>query len=150
MKKIVITLIILGVLVVGCAIYFKSPTVEDVAYSAYKDKIKNHLIITVNTKSRLFEGREGFLSFKRDHYHFCFATKGKIYTEQDIMDITIFGTKEMKIKPKQAIVNIEDNHSGGIVVTVNINDDRIPKLINGRYLLKVAEDSTNSIWYKMK
>ena len=106
--------------------------------------------ITVNSKSKLFDTRESFLSFKRDHYTFYFAAKGKSYTEQDIADISIYGTKNMTIKPRRALVKIEDNNSGDIVVQVDITDERIPTLINGSYRLRVAESNPDYVWYKLK
>jgi hypothetical protein len=94
-----------------------------------EDRFKNYLEITVNSKSRL----KSLFSFKRDQYTFCFATKGKTYTEQDIEGISVYGTKEMKIKPQRALVKIEDNNSDDIIVNVDIKDERIPTLINGSY-----------------
>jgi len=154
MQKIkIIEYILLGIIAVVVTVYVYSffPTVEDVKYSEQKDdRFKNYLEITVNSKSKLFQGKESFLSFKRDHYTFYFATKGKTYTEQDIMDISIYGTKEMKIKPQRALVKIEDSHSGDIVVNVDIKDERIPELINGSYRLRVAESTPAYVWYKLR
>ena len=152
MRKI-IEYILLGIVAVVVTVYIYSffPTVEDVKYSDQKnDRFKNYLEITVNSKSKLFDRRESFLNFKRDHYTFYFATKGKSYTEQDIANISIYGTKNMTIKPRRALVKIEDNHSGDIVVQVDITDERIPKLINGSYQLRVAESNPDYILYKLK
>jgi hypothetical protein len=152
MRKIV-EYILLGILVVVITVYVYSffPTVEEVKYSDQKDdRFKNYLEITVNSKSNLVYGGKGFLSFKRDHYTLYFTTRGKTYTEQDIMDISIYGTKNMKIKPQRALVKIENNNSGDIVVNVDITDERIPKLINGSYLLRVAESNPAYVWYKLK
>jgi len=152
MRKIV-EYILLVILVVVITVYVYSffPTVEEVKYSDQKDdRFRNYLEITVNSKSNLVYGGEGILSFKRDQYTFYFATKGKTYTEQDIMDVSIYGTKNMKIKPQRALVNIKNNNSGDIVVNVNITDERIPKLINGSYRLSVAESNPAYSWYTLK
>jgi hypothetical protein len=152
MRKI-IEYILLGIVagVVIVYVYTFFPKVEEVKYSEQKDdRFKNYLEITVNSKSKLFYGRESFLSFKRDHYTFYFTTRGKTYSEQDIMDISIYGTKNMKIKPQRALVKIENNNSGDIVVYVDIADERIPKLINGSYRLSVAESNPSYVWYKLK
>jgi len=149
MHKIVnLKYIILAVVVVG-TIYAFLPRVEEVEYTEHFDRFENSLIIMVNTKSGLFQGRESFLSFKRDEYLFTFETKDKIYTEQNIIDITVHGTKDMEINPRKAVVKIEDNQPNGIVVTVAIKDNRIPQLINGRYLLKVAYSNPDHVWYKL-
>jgi len=51
---------------------------------------------------------------------------------------------------RRHLVKIEDNHSGDIVVNVDIKDERIPKLINGSYRLRVAESNPSYIWYKLQ
>jgi len=148
-NKTIIEYILLGIVTVVVIAYVYSffPKVEDVKYADQKeDRFKNYLEITVNSKSRL----KSLFSFKRDHYTFYFATKGKTYTEQDIVDISVDGTKEMKIKPQRALVKIEDNHSDDIIVNVDIKDERIPKLINGSYRLRVTESNPAYIWYKLQ
>jgi len=145
----IIEYILLGIVTVFVIVYVYSffPKVEDVKYADQKeDRFKNYLEITVNSKSRL----KSLFSFKRDHYTFYFATKGKTYTEQDIVDISVDGTKKMKVKPQRALVKIEDNHSDDIIVNVDINDERIPKLINGSYRLRVTESNPAYIWYKLQ
>jgi len=141
--------IVAGVIIVYVYTFF--PTVEEIKYSDQKDnRFKNYLEITVNLKSNLVYGGESYLSFKRDQYTLYFATKRKTYTEQDIMDISIYGTKNMKIKPQRALVKIENNNSSDIVVNVDITDERIPKLINGSYRLSVAESNPAYIWFTLK
>jgi uncharacterized protein YxeA len=147
--KTIMEYILLGIVTVVVIVYVYSffPKVEDVKYADQKeDRFKNYLEITVNSKSRL----KSLFSFKRDHYTFYFATKGKTYTEQDIVDISVDGTKKMKVKPQRALVKIEDNHSDDIIVNVDINDERIPKLINGSYRLRVTESNPAYIWYKLQ
>ena len=147
--KTIIEYILLGIVTVVVIVYVYSffPKVEDVKYADQKeDRFKNYLEITVNSKSRL----KSLFSFKRDQYTFYFATKGKTYTEQDIVDISVDGTKKMKVKPQRALVKIEDNHSDDIIVNVDINDERIPKLINGSYRLRVTESNPAYIWYKLQ
>jgi len=148
-NKTIIEYILLGIVTVVVIAYVYSffPKVEDVKYADQKeDRFKNYLEITVNSKSRL----KSPFSFKRDQYTFYFATKGKTYTEQDIVDISVDGTKKMKVKPQRALVKIEDNHSDDIIVNVDINDERIPKLINGSYRLRVTESNPAYIWYKLQ
>ena len=152
MRKIV-EYILLVILVVVITVYVYSffPTVEEVKYSDQKDdRFKNYLEITVNSKSNLVYGGERFLSFKRDQYTFYFTTKRETYTEQDIMDVSIYGTKNMKIKPQRALVKIDNNSSGDIVVNVDIADERITKLINGSYRLRVTESNPSYVWYKLE
>jgi len=147
--KTIMEYILLGIVTVVVIVYVYSffPKVEDVKYADQKeDRFKNYLEITVNSKSRL----KSLFSFKRDHYTFYFATKGKTYTEQDIVDISVNGTKKMKVKPQRALVKIEDNHSDDIIVNVDIKDERIPKLINGSYRLRVTESNPAYIWYKLQ
>jgi hypothetical protein len=151
--KIIIEYILLGIVTVVVTVYVYSffPKVEDVKYADQKeDRFRNYLEITVNSKAGLFKGVKNLFSFKRDQYIFYFATKGKTYTEQDIVEIAVSGTKDMKIKPQRAVVKIEDNHSGDIVVNVDVRDERIPTLINGSYRLSVAESNPSYIWYKLK
>ena len=147
--KTIMEYILLGIVTVVVIVYVYSffPKVEDVKYADQKeDRFKNYLEITVNSKSRL----KSPFSFKRDQYTFYFATKGKTYTEQDIEGISVYGTKEMKIKPQRALVKIEDNHSDDIIVNVDIKDERIPKLINGSYRLRVTESNPAYVWYKLQ
>jgi hypothetical protein len=148
-NKTIIEYILLGIVTVVVIAYVYSffPKVEDVKYAEQKeDRFKNYLEITVNSKSRL----KSLFSFKRDQYTFYFATKGKTYTEQDIVDISVYGIKEMKIKPQRALVKIEDNNSDDIIVNVDIKDERIPELINGSYRLRVTESNPAYVWYKLQ
>jgi hypothetical protein len=138
------TLIILVAACFAC-----SPRVEDVSYTEHSDRFKNYLIIEVNTYRGLLSGRESFLHFKRDEYSFTFETKGKTYTEKDI-EVQIWQRKNITVRPKQGTVKILDDPPYGIVVTVDIDDENIPKLINGRYRLRVAESTSDHVWYKMK
>jgi len=147
--KTIMEYILLGIVTVVVIVYVYSffPKVEDVKYADQKeDRFKNYLEITVNSKSRL----KSLFSFKRDHYTFYFATKGKTYTEQDIVDISVDGTKKMKVKPQRALVKIEDNHSDDIIVNVDIKDERIPEFINGSYRLRVTESNPAYVWYKLQ
>ena len=147
--KTIMEYILLGIVTVVVIVYVYSffPKVEDVKYADQKeDRFKNYLEITVNSKSRL----KSPFSFKRDQYTFYFATKGKTYTEQDIVDISVYGIKEMKIKPQRALVKIEDNNSDDIIVNVDIKDERIPEFINGSYRLRVTESNPAYVWYKLQ
>ena len=151
MKKLkIVKYTILAVCVAAFALYICSPRVADVLFTEYKDGTKkNNLWIIVNTKRSLFSGRESFLSFKRDQYSLSFDTKGQTYTETD-MEITIYSTTEMTIKPRRGEVRILNIQPQGIVIKVHIDDDRIPKLINGTYSLRRAEMDTKHQWYRMK
>lgn len=145
----VIKYIILAILVVGIALYFLSPKVEDVQFTENTNRFHNNLWITVNTKEGLFTGRESFFSFKRDHYSISMKIKGKEYTERD-MEVTIYGKTEMTIEPKRGIVKITSDGPNRISIIVDISDDRIPKLINGNYILRLADSGSNHRWYRMK
>jgi hypothetical protein len=147
--KTILEYVLLGIVTVVVTVYIYSffPTVEDVKYADQKeDRFRNYLEITVNSKATL----KSLLSFKRDQYIFYFATKGKTYTEKNILEISVNGTKEMKIKPEQALVKIEDNQPGNITVNVDIKDERIPNLINGTYRLKAAESTPAYVSYKLQ
>jgi hypothetical protein len=135
-----------------------APRVDDVSYAEYHAYFKNTLSITVNTRSGLFKGRESFLHFKRDTYEFSFETRGKTYTEKD-MSIFIW-PKRIDVKPRLGTVRISEEGPDGIVVTVDIDDQNIPKLINGKYRLRLSSDSSNirkdkdkearEFWYKLR
>ena len=102
----------------------------------------------MNTKRGLFTGREGFFNFKRDEYLFTFDIKSKTYTERD-MEIRIWRGKVFHLRPKHGTVTLLDNPSGGILVIVDISDESIPKLVNGKYKLRMAGSDGEHIWYKM-
>jgi hypothetical protein len=147
--KTILEYILLGIVTVVVTVYVYSffPKVEGVKYADQKeDRLRNYLEITINAKSDL----KSLFSFKRDHYTFYFAAKGKTYTEQDIMEISVSGTKEMKIKPQRALIKIEDNPPGAITVTVEVKDERIPELLNSSYQLNVAESTPAYIWYTLQ
>ena len=141
--------VILSLIVIGFAFYGCSPEVENVEFTEYTNRGRNNLWITVNTKNGLFRGRENFLSFTRHHYSFSMKTKSEKYTEQD-MEITIYANEEVVIKPKNGIVNVSNDESNRIFVNVDIRDTNIPKFLNGRYMLSLAEAGANQNWYKMK
>jgi len=148
-----ISAIIITVFLFSC-----SPRVEDVRYTEYSARFKNDLMIQVNTFKGLFKGRESFLHFKRVTYLFLFETRGQSYTEKDI-EIGTLGGPEIRIKPSKATVEILPDPEGGIIVAVNVNDERIPRLVNGRYRLQVGSKgpvswlkgpSVTAVWHRMK
>jgi hypothetical protein len=148
-KSKILKYLIVMALIIGATVYACIPRVEEVEFTAYNNRFKNHLGITVNTKRGLLQGRESFLSFKRDYYSITMLIKGKVYAAHD-MDITIHGKEELTLTPKNGTVIIQDHGPSSLVVKVTLNDDRIPKLINGTYLLRVAESTADHVWYKMK
>jgi hypothetical protein len=147
-KYTIVSLKLFAIVVVGITLYACSPKVEDVLYTQYSNRSKNDLTITVNTKRGLFTGREGFFNFKRDEYLFTFDIKSKTYTERD-MEIRIWRGKVFHLRPKHGTVTLLDNPSGGILVIVDISDESIPKLVNGKYKLRMAGSDGEHIWYKM-
>lgn len=136
-KKILIILNLVGIIVIGIMFYACSPKVEEVQYSEYSTRSYMH--ISVNTYRGLFKGRDSFLYFKRDKYTFHFESKGKTYTEKDakVDKWSWFRTDENDIRLKQATIEIQDDPPTGIIVRIDINDERVPKLINGRYRLSL-------------
>lgn len=139
------------------AFYACTPRVEDVTYAEYPAHFKNELSIIVNTHRGLFEGRESFLHFKRDIYEFSFETRSKIHTEQDIGIFILPG--HIDVKPRLATIRILEDPPDGIVVIVEIDDQKIPKLINGKYRLRLSSDNyvrkdkdkeAREYWYKLK
>jgi hypothetical protein len=133
--------------VCGCD---RNPSVEEVRYTSYSNRYKNNLWIKVNTGKDFFKGRESAFSYKRCNYTFSMATKTNCYTEPD-MEVSIFpSSSEEGFKAKKAEVTIRDVDSQTILVSVSIDDDRIPRLINGIYTLKVAEKTTDHVWYRTK
>lgn len=135
--------------IIGAVFYSCAPRVEDVTYTEYSAGSKNSLIITVNTKKGLFKGREGFLSFYRDEYLFTFDRKSRNYTEED-MEVRIWRRKVIHLKPTHGTVTILDNPQDGIFVNIDIKDESIPLLINGKYRLRMAYSDSKHVWYKMK
>jgi hypothetical protein len=75
------------------------------------------------------------------------TTKTNVYTEGDM---AIKVELEESFKPKSGVVRITNRDSESIRVNVNLDDARIPKLINGDYTLKVAEATADHVWYKTK
>ena len=134
--------------IIGITLYACSPKVESVLYIQH-NLFKNSLTIMVNTKRGLFSGRESFFSFKRDKYLFTFERKSKTYTEAD-MEVDIWRRKDINLRPKRGTVTIIDNPPDGIFVIVDINDENIPKLINGKYELRIDASDAEHVWYKMK
>jgi hypothetical protein len=147
-KNRILKYIILVALVFSAGLYF-FPKVEEVEFTKYNTRFKNHLGITVNTKQGLFRGRESFLNFNRDYYSITLLTKGNEYPAKDI-EITINGDTKGTIIPKNGTIKILENDSTRIVVKVNIADNRIPKLINGTYVISVADTNPEHTWYKNK
>ena len=136
-KKVSIILKSVVLIVIGIALYACSPKVEEVRYSELSTSSYMH--IYVNTYRGLLKGRDSFLEFKRDSYSFNFDTKGKTYTEKDVR-VGIwswFKPEEDDIRLKQAKIEIQDDPPKGIFLTIEIHDERIPKLINGKYRLSL-------------
>ena len=129
--------------------FYMFPKVEEVEFTAYNNWFKNHMGITVNTKQGLFQGRESFLNFNRDYYSITLLTKDSEYTAKDI-EITTNGDTKGTITPRNGTIKIMEKNSTRIIVKVNIDDSRIPKLINGTYVINVADANPEHTWYKNK
>jgi hypothetical protein len=142
------TILIVIVIFITAILYMCSPSVEDVSYTQYTGRGKNHLLIYVNTKRGLFTGRESFLQFKRVRYSFSFATKGDDYNEKE-MEITIHGMGHdgWTILPRHGHVKITDKPPFGITVKVDVDDNRILRTINGSYYLRRLETDSEHIYY---
>lgn len=138
-------LMLLVIVLSGCA-----ATVDEVRYTAYSNRYKNNLWIRVNTREGLFQGRENFLNFRRCNYSFSMTTKSNQYTQNEMQISILPSDSEAGFRPKSAAVKITEVDSKRILVHINVDDDRLPKLINGTYKLKVAEATADHIYYKTK
>jgi hypothetical protein len=128
----------------GCA-----PYVETVQYTKYSNRYKDNLWMSVNTRRGLFQGRESFFNFKRDEYFFSFRTHGDALTQDDI-DIAVYAGTQARFSPKTASVNITNKDTRTAMIVVHVDDDRIPKTLNGTYELKVSEVTADQVWYTTK
>lgn len=151
MRKTTIMLFtIVFALVIGITIYACIPRVEEMSFTAYNNRFKNHLGIKVNTtKLTWFQGNEGFIRFDSDYYSITMLTKGERYDARD-MDITIRGRNKSTLTPKEGAVLIVDQSPQSMVIRVTLNDDRIPKLINGTSTLKANGSTADYVSYEMK
>jgi hypothetical protein len=146
MKPLRYVMLVLMVFLCGCG----GPYVEEVRYTDYSNRYKNYLQIIVNTRE-LSHGKGGILrGYDRCDYSFSMTTKSNQYTQSD-MEITISPeTTEGSFRPKAGLVTISKSGSGSILVSVRIEDARVPKLINGAYTLSAAETTADHVWYKTK
>ena len=98
----------------------------------------------------MFQGRESFLNFRRCNYSFSMTTKSNQYTQND-MEVSILPSdSQATFRPKSAVVKITEVDSKRILVHIAVDDDRLPKLINGTYKLRTAEVTGDRVWYKTK
>lgn len=125
-------------------------TIDEVSYTAYSNRYKNNLWIRVNTREGLFRGRENLLNFRRCNYSFSMTTKSNRYTQDDMNVRILPSDSESGFKPKSALVKIMKVDAKRILVDIAVDDDRLPKLINGTYKLKVAEETADHVWYGRK
>ena len=125
-------------------------TIDQVEYTTYSNRYKNSLWIRVNTREGLFEGRETFFNFKRCNYAFSMTTKSNQYTQADMQVRILPGDSEAGFTPDNAVVKITQKNSKTIIVGVSVDDDRIPKLINGSYKLKLVEATPDHAYYSTK
>ena len=129
----------------GCA-----ATIDEVNYTTYSNRYKNNLWIRVNTREGLFQGRESFFNFRRCNYSFSMTTKTNQYTQDDIEVFILPSDSEGGFRPKSATVNITEEDAKRIIIKITVDDDRIPKLINGAYKLKIAGETADHVRYKSK
>ena len=129
----------------GCA-----AKIDEVKYTAYSNRYKNNLWIRVNTREGLFEGRESFLNFRRCNYSFSMTTKSNQYTQNE-MEVNILpNDSEAVFRPKSAVVKITEVDSKSILVHITVDDERLPKLINGTYRLRIADVAADHVSYRSK
>ncbi len=149
-KTTIMLFVIVIALIIGITIYACIPRVEEISYTAYNNRFKNHLGIKVNTtKLTWFQGTEGFIRFDSDYYSITMLTKGKTYDARD-MDITIHGRRESNLTPKNGAVLINNQKAQRMIIRVTLNDDRIPKVVNGTYMLRAEETTADHVSYTMK
>ncbi len=97
------------------------------------------LTIYFNTYKELFEGRESFLSFKKNHYRVEFLKSDTFYTVKDVKRFSISGyyLKDTSFIPEFCEVRIKHISAKRIIVECEINDKAIYDKLKGRFKLKL-------------
>lgn len=138
------------ILLITFSVFGCSPKVDKVSYQdAFKkwNWTKNineidssaSMSIYFNTYRGLFEGRESFLSFKKNIYHIDFTKIDTCYTEKDIEHFSVLGDtiNENDFIPKFCKVKIQRKNDKIITIEFEIKDDRIYDLLKGKFKLKL-------------
>jgi len=124
-----------------------SPYIDKVRYYEYSNKYPTRFEIIINEKDKFFEGRESFLSFRREYYTF-YSPNRTDFNENDLFMI-IYNNEKSKydtIFLNKASISLTKIDSLNRKIEVNIDDSLISKMVNGTFYLKLV-DSDNE--YKM-
>ncbi len=138
------------ILLITFSVFGCSPKIDKVTYQdAFKkwNWTKNineidssaSMSIYVNTYKGLFEGRESFLSFKKNMYWIDFKKIDTCYTENDIEHFSVLADtiNERDFIPKFCKVKIQRKSDKIINIEFEIKDDRISDLLKGKFKLKL-------------
>lgn len=134
-------------MVCGCAAH-----VEKVTYRDYTNRYRNNLWVRVNSGGSFFHpGPCSWFGFDHVNYSFSMATRAHEYTQEDMSVSVLSGPAgDESFHPKAAIVTITNLGPGVIAVSIRVDDDHVPKLINGAYKLRLREDTPNGKVYESK
>jgi hypothetical protein len=97
------------------------------------------MVIYFNTYTGMFEGRESFLSYKKNHYSIDFLKCDTFYTKKDIKRFSISGynLKDTSFIPELCDVRVKHVSTKRIIVEFEINDKAICDKLKGKFKLKL-------------
>lgn len=101
--------------------------------------------VEFNTFRGLFQGRESFLSFKKNRYSIQFNKLDTFYTEKDIKYFSMYGyfTNDTSFIPDFCRVNISHISDDRIIIEFNIKDSIIQDRLKGKFKLKFSNSVPN-------
>ena len=144
----ILSVLICIVFITGCSPKIKSVTYEDNFkkwnFSKKINEVDSSASITIefNTYKGLFEGRESFLSFKKNLYYIEFKKTDTTYTEKDIMHFSVSGydIKDTSFIPMYCNVRIKHISEEKIIVDLKIKDNSIRDELKGKFKLKLDKE----------
>ena len=149
-KKIIkiLSVLVLIVFIIGCAPKINSVTYQDEFkkwnFSKEINEVDSSASMTIefNTYKGLFEGRESFLSFKKNRYHLEFKKPDTLYTEKDLLSFSSIGydIKDTSFIPKYLRVRIMHISEEKIIVNIEIKDNSIRDELKGKFKLKLDKE----------
>jgi hypothetical protein len=147
-RIILITTLFLLVIILGCTPKISKVSFEYVFKEWNKVKKINEvdssasMSIYFNRYKDLFEGRESFLSFKKNSYYINFNKIDTLYTEKDIKSFFESGyyIVHKSFIPKYCKVRIIPLTNKKLIIDFEIKDDSIPDILKGRFKLKLSRE----------
>jgi hypothetical protein len=141
-------LILLFLFMIGCSPKIDRVTYEDEFKKWNRTKQINEvdssssMSIYFNTYKGLFEGRESFMSFKKNRYSIDFKKSDTLYTEKDIKYFSVSGyyMKDTSFIPKYCKVRIKHISEKRIIIDFEIKDDSIGDVLKGKFKLKLDQE----------